>query len=116
MSPIKINDNFNPLIITNILELKYLEYNEDYIDKSKMTKAEPTEEKSTEIKITDNTIDPEEDNTEEYNVFDDRKFTVSENTDDDLDNDVIVTEKQDGEVVENSDSDNLFDLIDSMYE
>ena len=93
-----------------------LEYNKDYIDKSKMTKVDQKEERPTEIKITDNTIDRDEDNTEEYNVLDDRKFTVSENIDDDLDNDVIVTEKQDGEVVENSDSDNLFDLIDSMYE
>lgn len=95
-----------------------LEYNEDYIDKSKMNRTEKTEEKPTEIKITDNTIDSDEedDNTEEYNVLDDRKFTVSENIDEDINSDVIVTEKQDGEVVENSDSDNLFDLIDSMYE
>ena len=101
-----------------------LEYNEDYIDKSKVAstqepeeEAKHSEEKISEIKITDNTIDDEE-TEEDYNVLDDRKFTVSNISDDTEENhdDVIVTEKNDDEIVENSDNDNLFDLIDSMYE
>ena len=96
-----------------------LEYNSDYIDKSKMTRVEPVEEvKSGPIKITDNTlVEDEEDN---YNSLDDRKFTVNEEIEEDEpltdEREVIVTEKVDDQVVEDNDSDNLFDLIDSMYE
>ena len=103
-----------------------LEYNNDYIDKSKMTRIENNNEEqedlnleNREIKITDNTsLDEDEDET--YNVLDDRKFTVNEeieeHTKDTEDNDIVVTEKKDDEVIDNNDSDNLFDLIDSMYE
>ena len=95
-----------------------LEYNKDYIDKSKMTTVEEKEElEERPIQIHDNTIDEDEkEEVQEYNVLDDRKFTVSKTAEEDVDNDIIVTEKQDDEVVENNDSDNLFDLIDSMYE
>ncbi len=97
-----------------------LEYNNDYIDKSKMVSTDKEEDEldNRRIKISDNTGIEESDveNEEDYNVLDDRKFTVSEEVNDTQDNDVIVSEKQDDEVLENSDSDNLFDLIDSMYE
>lgn len=98
-----------------------LEYNNDYIDKSKMTKPEKNEEieqTPTRIKINDNTIDEEQDeDIENYNALDDRKFTVSKTAEDNIedDKDVIVKEKTDDEEIDN-DSDNLFDLIDSMYE
>lgn len=96
-----------------------LEYNNDYIDRSKMNMTEQQEEvKSTPIKITDNTMIDEEEE-ENYNSLDDRKFTVSEEALEEPimdDKEVIVTEKVDDQVVEDSDSDNLFDLIDSMYE
>ena len=92
-----------------------LEYNEDYIDKSKMTNTDNKEEITEKtIKIHDNTVSEDEEDDKEYNVLDDRKFTVSKTVNED--NDIVVTEKQDDEVVENNDSDNLFDLIDSMYE
>ena len=100
-----------------------LEYNEDYIDKSKMTRTEINKQdelENRELKITDNTGLEENDDLEHddviednYNILDDRKFTVSDTANDD---DIIVTEKQDDQIVDNSDSDNLFDLIDSMYE
>ena len=102
-----------------------LEYNEDYIDKSKTTRAEMNEdlvEKEntfSDIKINDNTVDEIEDDMDNYNRLDDRKFTVREMEDEEIEDnhdDVIVTEKNDDEVIENSDNDNLFDLIDSMYE
>lgn len=109
-----------------------LEYNNDYIDKSKVAGVETKEEKldeepeiedekvnelsNKELKIYDNTALEEDEDTEEYNVLDDRKFTVKKEVEDDINDDVIVTEKQDDEVIENNDSDNLFDLIDSMYE
>ena len=99
-----------------------LEYNNDYIDRSKMNMNETKEEvQSSPIKITDNTM-IDEDEEEKYNTLDDRKFTVSEMADKTLeepiidDKEVIVTEKVDDQVVEDNDSDNLFDLIDSMYE
>lgn len=100
-----------------------LEYNNDYIDKSKMTRTELNNEEvlqDRELKITDNTGLEDDETLQDYNTLDDRKFTVNEEVEtrsnDGVDNDVIVSEKQDDEVVENSDSDNLFDLIDSMYE
>ena len=86
-----------------------------------MTKPEMNEEieqTPTRIKINDNTIDEEQDeDIENYNALDDRKFTVSKTAEDNIedDKDVIVKEKTDDEEIDN-DSDNLFDLIDSMYE
>lgn len=100
-----------------------LEYNNDYIDRSKMIKSEIKDEEKNEfeynskpIKINDNTISDEDEDIDDYSALDDRKFTVNEEIEDNINDDVIVTQKQDDEVIENSDSDNLFDLIDSMYE
>lgn len=94
-----------------------LEYNEDYIDADKSTrtsKLKEVEEKNTEIEEDDESEYEASERTEELDLPKILEDDTNEEVEDEVEeNNVIVKDKDSDNV---TDSDNLFDLIDSMYE
>ena len=88
-----------------------LEYNEDYIDADKTTRTSKLKEENDEVQDTEDISFLKTNNTVELPKIIDRNM---DDTEEDITSDNVIVKDKDSD--NTTDSDNLFDLIDSMYE